>query len=940
MVHTKGTNNIRLPLILTKLKAPSDFRHLLQRPRLIDKLISAIDYRVMLIQAPAGFGKTSLAMQWRELLIERGYHVAWLSLDNEDNDPERCISYIVGAIHSVAECISVDTTALSGCHSHQAIKFILTELINQITTFDKKIYLVLDDWHFIDNPVIHDALNFLVESASDNFHLIICSRKQPPLPIYTLQVKHQLCVINSTDLRFDENETADFLRKVNQINLGSADIHSLWQKTEGWVASLQLILLILRTQKREDGVLNVFDNIENTHSISEYLTENVLDNLPADTLEFLLKTSILERLNGDLCNAITARTDSQNLLKQLYKQGLFVRPLDPEQHWFQYHHLFAEFLQRRLKRQMPEQLKPLHLLAAQWFANIEHTDEAVQHAIAAQEMELAISWVEKDAMWLVEHSFMGTLLRLKDKLPAKNIQTRCQLQMAIAWAYCLTHHQHEAQQALDIVKQVLADKEHANEKSIRIEMQVLQACIDMYADRLDRVEQLLPTQFDEEENLNPWVRVVANNIITYVLIHSNCYTQAIQLQQQTSRFHQHTRGTFSSVFSDCFAGIAYLEQCQFDMAEQCFKQAQQKAWEKTGKHSHAAYLSGALLGQVYYERNQIDDATPLLLDSRKLGVEGGIVDFYMATYCFGSRIAMQQRHFSEAHAILDEGQKIAQKLKLIRLEFALKAELIKLYLLDNKVKSAEQLMRQWQQQIIPVEYARLGERILDIRRCANARLLCRNGKQMQAIEQLSTMLHNHIEQQRHYAEMVTRTLLATIMNKAGRYAEAEEMLLPALQQGFAQGIIRTFIDEDEDTIKVISRLAKRCRQEPDSKSDITENSDTHDTTTYNNAEFSRWLVGLIALYKKQASDSNAPSAKDDNATTTNQNEEVLIEPFKDKEIHIIKMLEKGLTNKKIARNLNVSVDTVKWYLKAIYSKLGVSRRTQAVIEARKLRLLD
>lgn len=921
-MHKKEADNIRLPLILTKLNAPTDSVHLVLRPRLMSKLIENINHRVMLIHGPAGFGKTSLAMQLREFLITQKHRVAWLSLDAQDNDPARYINYIVAAIHSVEDSIVVNTTALSESQSNYAINFILSELVNQLELLNEQMYLVLDDWHFITNQATNDALNFLIECAPDHFHLIICSRTQPPLPIYTLHVKHQLCVIDSTELRFDETETSHFLHKSNKVNLRPEDIHTLWKKTEGWVASLQLILLMLRTQKSKDDFTNLFDDIGKIHSINEYFAENVLNNLPIDMLNFLLQTSILERLNDDLCNTVTQRTNSQSLLESLYKQGMFIRPLDQERCWFQYHHLFAYFLQQRLKLQMPEKIKTLHLSAAQWFANNNQTNEAVDHAIAAKEMDRAISFIEKDSMWLVEHSFMGTLLRLIDKIPEKDIEMSCELQLAIAWAHCLTHHPQKAQQALNFVEIALANKKYSNEANIRIEARVLQACINMYADRLDKIEQILPTHFDKEDNHNPWVVVVANNIQTYVLIHNYNFDDAIQLQQQVGRFHQHTRGPFSGVYGDCFAGIAYLKQCKLDIAEQYFKKAQKKAWDKAGKHSHAAYLSGALLGQIYYERNQLDEAEALLMDSWLLGAEGGIANFYIATYCFSSRLAIVKNNFSEAHAILDKGQLVAQALCIPRLEFLLKAELIKLYISQGNIQSAQHTMQQWNRLIIPKQASSIIEQLFEIRACAEARLLCRTGEDKKAIEILSTILQDNILKKRCYYEVCTRTLLAKSLNKAGRHTEAEDILLPALLKGFEQGMIRVFIDEDQNVIKVIERLAKRCRQQH---------------TTNATAEFNRWLLSLLALDKIQTENMDITRTYIENPS---QARELAVKTLKKKEILILEMLEKGLSNKEIARNLNIGVNTVKWYLKAIYNTLGVSRRVQAVIEAKNLNILD
>ncbi len=908
-------------MILTKLNAPADFVYLVLRPRLMNRLLKNINYPVMLIQGPAGFGKTSLATQWRECLISKNHTVAWLSLDAQDNDPVRCLNYIVAAISNAEKSIVANTTILFESQSSQAINHVITELVNQLESLDKKMYLILDDWHFITNKATHDILNFLIEFAPRQFHLIICSRTQPPLPIYSLYAKNQLCLIDSTDLRFNEVETSCFLSVGNKLNLKSEDIHTLWEKTEGWVASLQLISIIMQTQKDKNKFIDYFDAIENTHSINEYFVENVLNNLSSDTLDFLLQTSILDRLNNDLCNTVTQTTNSQIMLESLYEKGMFVRPLDHEHCWFQYHHLFAYFLQRRLQLQMPDKLQTLHLSAAQWFAVNNQVDESVEHAIAAKEIDYAISLVEKESMWLVEHSFMGVLLRLVDKLPEKDIETCYELQLAIAWAHCLTHHPKRAQKALNFVDLALQNIERSDESSIRVEAKVLQACIHMYADRLDKTEQVLPEHFDKQDNHNPWVIVVANNIRSYILIHNYQFDNALQLQHQVSQFHQQTRGPFSCIYGDCFAGIAHLEQCQLDMAEQYYNKAQKKAWDKSGKKSHASYLAASLLGQLYYERNQLDKAEALLNDSLSLGVEGGIANFYIAAYCFSIRLAIAKKDFSEAYALLIKGQQVAQELCITRLEYLLKAELVKLQLIRGDIQSAQKTMYQWNYSDQPLQVSSIAEQLFEIRATAEARLLYITGQYQKAIEILSSILQTTISKQRHYYEISTRILLAKVLNKAGHSVEAEDMLLPALIKGFEQNLIRMFIDEDIEVIKVIERLNKQCRQ-----------NDIEMAT----AEFSRWLLVLIETYKSQAQSTEASFLYTENSI---QNSEIIVENLKEKEMRILEMLGNALSNKEIAKNLNISVDTVKWYLKSIYNVLGVSRRAQAVIEAKKLNIL-
>lgn len=929
-------DDMRSPLILTKLKAPTDFGHLLLRPRLIKQLTDGIDYRVTLIHGSAGFGKTSLASQWHDYLVGQGASVAWLSLDTEDNDAERCIKHIIEAIRLATPSITVDTIALSESKSEQTIKYIFTELINKIQRFDAAVYLVLDDWHLIQNPKLHQALTFLIEHAPDHFHLLICSRSLPDLPLATLRVKNQLLEIDGSDLRFDESESAAFLQELNHLELKPKIIRTLWQKTEGWVASLQLVLLVLRADNSHKGLSNLTANLDNNHSIGEYLAENVLDNLPKHTLDFLLQTALLDRLNGDLCNAVTGRTDSQKQLESLYQQGLFIRPLDQEQQWFQYHHLFASFLQRRLKRHQAEKIPALHLAASHWFAAQGQTDEAVRHALAAHADELAITLVEQNAMWLVEHSFMGTLLSLVDKLPKEKIKRRCELQLAIAWAHCLTHHQQAAQEALDCVARALVREDHPNEKAIRAEARVVEACIDIYADRLDGVEALLRPCFKEPQAYSPWILAVAHNILTYVLIHTYRYEEAIHLQHQAQRYHQKTQGPFSGVYGDCFAGIAALATCQLTVAADYFTQALNQAIEQAGQHSHAAYLSGALLGQLLYERNQLDEAEKLLENSRKLGLEGGVADFYIATYIFSGRLKILKKQWGDAHTVFNEGKQAAIKLQIPRLQFTLKSELIKLYLREGNVKTAKRLMAYWEQThvITPSATPGIAEQMLDIRERAKARLSRGDGSYQQTIEMLSAILQETIKNSRRYAEVRVRTVLAGAMNKAKQYDQAEATLLPALLVGFEQGIIRTFLDEGTAITPVIQRLCERERH--------------HQLPDNVPLNFGRWLINLLAADKAQQSlvndkDKTSETQKQQTPPLTAeaiQNTQDLIEPLKPREIEILKLLDTGLANKEIARELNIGVNTVKWYLKSIYTKLGVNRRAQAVSEARHLKLLE
>ena len=915
----RSFKNTRTRQILSKFKPPAGSGSLLPRRRLLDKLNESLNRRLVLIHGPAGFGKTTLAVQWRQVLIERGARVAWLSLDNEDNELERFLCYMVEAIRYVEPSIGIDAVSVLEAKSEQAASFVLTDLVNELEVFEGELFLVLDDWHLIRNEAIQKSLVFLIEHAPSNLHLIINSRTQPPLPLGTLRVQSQLTEIDSVDLRFDVAESSTFLRELNQLDVNSDDVQLLWRTTEGWIAALQLASISLRSSSDTETLIHSFSGKH--QAIGKYLVENVLNNLPAATLDFLMKTSILESLSGDLCAAVTGRPDSQALLERLEEEDMFLRALDEEMQWFRYHHLFADFLRRRLERDHPEMVASLHRAASAWFAGQFETEEAVRHALAAGDVDRAIELVERDAMWLVQHSLMATLLRLINRLPQDRIANRCELQFAIAWANCLTHHSSEAQKALEHIERSLGGPTLPNEESIRAEAQVVQSCIDIFADRLTGVESSLRPHIESAETNGPWVTGVGANVLTYVFIQTYRFEEALSVQRWASSLHERTPGPFSGVYGLCFTGMAEFALGQLTLAEERLSNALRIARNVAGRHSHAAQLAGALLGQLLYERNALGDAELLLEDSRTLGVEGGVGDFSIATYIYSSRLEVLNERYGDAHAILDEGAHIARKQSIERLAHAIESERIKLYLLQGDLRAADQLLIYLDEiRSAPVtDEPGIAHQLHEIRQRSRARVLCAKGEYSAAVQTLNILVSDAQERGRRLAEMQLRAQLACILEIAGNRAEAEAVLIPAVIFGASEGMVRTFIDEGPRLISVLERLRDRCRhgQVP---------PEMPPTASYT-------LATIIAAGRQ---DKRAPSQRLSQTVTAMP----AIEPLKARELDILKMLSQGRSNKEISRDLGVGIDTVKWYLKGIYAKLGVARRVQATTAARRLGLLS
>jgi len=358
------------PLLTTKLYLPPARPTLVPRPRLTAHLSDGLTRPLTLISAPAGFGKTTLLSEWRASDAGRDFPLAWLSLDDDDNNPTRFLTYVVAALATLQPGLGETTLALLHSPQPPPPQAILTSLINDLGEFEDPFALVLDDYHLITAQPVHEALTFILDHLPPPMRLVILTRADPPLPLARLRVRNQLTEIRAADLRFTHDEAATFLNRVMRLALSADDVRALETRTEGWIAGLQLAALALQTPLSMEGrgapsrFITTFSGSH--HYIVDYLADEVLNRQPDPVRAFLLQTSILDRLTGALCDALTQRTDGQVMLEVLEQANLFVIPLDDERRWYRYHHLFADALRNRLQQAQPDWLSDLHRRAAEW----------------------------------------------------------------------------------------------------------------------------------------------------------------------------------------------------------------------------------------------------------------------------------------------------------------------------------------------------------------------------------------------------------------------------------------------------------------------------------------------------------------------------------------------------------------------------------------------
>ncbi len=397
------------PILATKLYVPPPRPKVVSRPRLIERLNEGLQRKLTLISASAGFGKTTLVSEWVATLTPSplplgeglGVRVAWLSLDEGDNDPARFLTYLVAALQTIVANIGEGVLGALQSPQPPPTESILTTLLNEIATIPDNFILVLDDYHAIDAKSVDNALTFLVEHLPPQMHLVIATREDPSLPLARLRVRGQLIELRAADLRFTPAEAAEFLNRVMGLNLAAEDIAALDTRTEGWIAGLQLAAISMQGHQDTTSFIKSFAGSH--HFVLDYLMEEVLGQQSETIQTFLLRTSILDRLCGPLCDAVLLgpAASGQETLEYLEHANLFIVPLDNERHWFRYHHLFADLLRQRLQRNSTLStgkekggVDELHRRASEWYEHNGSAADAIRHALAAEDFERAATLVE------------------------------------------------------------------------------------------------------------------------------------------------------------------------------------------------------------------------------------------------------------------------------------------------------------------------------------------------------------------------------------------------------------------------------------------------------------------------------------------------------------------------------------------------------------------
>ena len=462
-----------VPILTTKLYKPPPRFGLVARPRLIEQLNQSLQGKLTLVSAPAGFGKTTLVSDW---LRYADRPAAWLSLDHEDNDPARFLAYFIAALREVNDSLGIKGLEMLQAPQPPAAETVLATLINEIAAAPNDFILVFDDYHVIESQVIDEALLFLIDHLPRQMHLIIVSRTDPSLPLPRLRASGQLTEIRADDLRFTHHEAAVFLNTVMGLRLSRENVAALETRTEGWIAGLQLAALSMQGLRQASDITAFIDGFTGSKRyIIDYLADEVLQQRPGGTRDFLLQTSILDRLSGPLCEAVTGLDNCQTILETLERANLFIVPLDDERCWYRYHHLFTDLLRNRLEALQPELVPGLHRRASAWYETEDSISEAITHSLAAKDWEKAAQLIDQTMNEMMGRGeFFTTMLNRLKSLPPEIIRARPHFGVSYAWLLSITLQLDAVEPRLQEVEEITGDQ---LSEDIRLQIAVVRTAL-------------------------------------------------------------------------------------------------------------------------------------------------------------------------------------------------------------------------------------------------------------------------------------------------------------------------------------------------------------------------------------------------------------------------------------------------------------------------------
>ena len=872
-------------VLATKLYIPPPRPNVIPRPRLLDRLNEGLHRRLTLISAPAGFGKSTLVGEWGGS-IERP--IAWLSLDEGDNDPARFLTYLVAALRTIAPDIGAEVLGALQSPQPPPTESILTTLLNEIADLPDDLVLVLDDYHVIDAEPVDSALTFLLEHLPPRMHLVIATREDPQLLLARLRARDQLTELRAADLRFTPAEAAGFLNQVMGLRLSPDDIAALEERTEGWIAGLQLAALSMQGQEDVPTFIQSFTGSH--HFVLDYLVEEVLQRQPARVQDFLRRTSILDRMCGPLCDAVLLdpAASGQETLEYLERANLFTIPLDDERRWYRYHHLFADLLRQRLRQgATSDDTAELHTRASQWYEDNGLEIEAFQHAAAANDIERAERLIEGKGIPLHFRGAVTTILAWLGSLPRTVLDARPSLWLRYASLLLVNGQTTGVEEKLLAAENALQGTETVGQTqyfagqiaTARSVLALTRYDADAMLAQSRRALEHLPPEAQSLRSTAYWTQGFAYLLQGDRAAARRSLGEAIALGQASGNI-------FNSILATI--GLAQVQEADTELhqAADTYKVALRMAGDQPLQIINEAHLG---LSRVLYEWNELDAAEQHGRQSLHLARQyDRVIDRFILCEVFLARLKLAWGDVPGAAATLDQASRSARQHNFVHRIPDVAAAQVTVLLRQGSLEAAAQLAHAHD---LPLSRARVHLAL---------------GDPSQALRVLE-QLRETAEARDWKDEQLKVTVLQALAHDAhGEKDTAVETLGEALALAEPGDFIRIFLDEGPSMAQLLSEARAHTAMP---------------------GYIDKLLAAFEAEEKKSVDQAALAGAQP------------LIEPLSPRELEVLGLIAQGLSNSEIGERLFLALSTVKGHCREIFSKLQVQRRTEAVARARELGLL-
>jgi len=937
------------PLLHTKIAPPHIPNKYVHRPRLTERIQQGVRGPLTLLAAPAGFGKTHLLLEW---IKETSLPVTWLTIDAQDNDVQRFFNYFIGALQTLAPGLGEKALEFIQCTGVSNLEVGLTQLINELFALPKEMVLVLDEFQVLENPAVLRGFGYLLKYLPATLHLVVASRGEPELDLALLRAKGRVVELGASDLRFNVNEIVKYFHQAIGLQLPPETAQALEERTDGWITALQMVVISL--ENKADPVTLLASLQGKTHYLADYLAEEVLDRQPVEIRQFLLRTSILENLTGPLCQAV-ANPDAQPgfgtaMLNRLEHANLFVLALNEKHEWFRFHPLLAEFLRQVLAEANPGEISELHKRAALWLEQNANLEEAFRHALESQDMEWAADLFERNLQTMVKSGELCVLNRWIDKLPEKILRRHPYLILAYAWSLIAVHKVHLARYWLDEVRLSLdqldqqAGAAHNSDRPgtsggsdmdrlrvIRGGLAVCQSTLAMLSGDIDQAAEFYvqATKDLPEENVLACSFAALDDSLSSIL--SGETQKAIDSLRSTMRIGRQANNPFVMVISARALAEMQAMQGQLSKAWETLQQAQYIVQGSDGTPIPLAGLVDIGLGEILLEQDLLEEAREHLERGCKttrsmwyLGSLDGMVTL--------AHLLQAQGDIAASQTTLEEAARMAFSSESGEWDGASIAALaVRLALQRDDLSGAELWWKRGgfpdQDGTIAIENYpyHVYEYLLltQARFCLVKGQATRNQHDLErASELLGTILPAAERFQRVTSQIEILILLAIAQFALGD-GSSKKTLLRALALGEPEGYRRLYLDEGWR----LSEILRQCR---------TDQQDSG-----NHFPSLAFIEGLLEdIQRRSKRPLNQQPTERRTRPTIARLEDGYPISLSAREMEVLKLIAVGKSNREISTEFYLALNTIKRHTYNIYAKLEVSKRTQAVMKARQLGLIQ